>query len=62
MIIENSYPVYNVLKQEGKWVAVYEGKYFGVFLPKKVANKKFVQPTNDINYYKNTLFTTGIKF
>lgn len=62
MIIENSYPVYNVLKQEGKWVAVYEGKYFGVFLPKKVANKKFVQPTSDINYYKNTLFTTGIKF
>ena len=62
MIIENSYPVYNVLKQEGKWIAVYEGKYFGVFLPKKVANKKFVQPTSDINYYKNTLFTTGIKF
>lgn len=51
-----------MFKQEGKWIAVYEGKYFGVFLPKKVANKKFVQPTNDINYYKNTLFTTGIKF
>ena len=62
MIIEKSYPVYNVLKQENEWIAVYEGKNFGVFLPKSKANKNFIQPSNDINYYKNTLFTTGIKF
>ena len=62
MIIEKSYPIYNVLKQEHEWVAVYEGNVFGVFLPKKVTNQKFVQPSNDENYYKNTLFTTGIKF
>ena len=62
MILENSYPIYNKLKQEKEWIPVYEGKFFGVFLPKKYANQKFVQPSNDINYYKNTLFTTGIKF
>lgn len=62
MIIEKSYPIYNTLKAEKQWVAVYEGNNFGVFLPKKLANKKFVQPSSDINYYKNTLFTTGIKF
>ena len=63
MIIEKSYPIYNVLKQGNEWSVVYEGKVFGVFLPKNIAaNKKFIQPTNDINYYKNTLFTTGIKF
>ena len=62
MILENSYPIYNKLKEEKEWIPVYEGKFFGVFLPKKYANQKFVQPSNDINYYKNTLFTTGIKF
>ncbi len=63
MIIEKSYPIYNVLKQKNEWSVVYEGRNFGVFLPTNIAkNKKFIQPTNDINYYKNTLFTTGIKF
>lgn len=62
MIIENSYPVYEKLKQGNEWSAVYEGKNFGVFLPTPKAKKEFKQPTDDINYYKNTLFDTDIKF
>lgn len=62
MILEKMYPVYNKLKNSKEWKVVYEGNTFGVFLPTQNANKKFIQPTNDINYYKNTLFNTDIKF
>lgn len=62
MILEKSYPVYTVMKSSKKWKLVFEGKYFGVFLPSELADKKFKQPTDDLNYYKNTLFTTGINF
>ena len=62
IIIEKYYPVYNVLQKEGDWKLVYEDKAFGVFLPKSKAARKFIQPTDDLNYYKNTLFNTGINF
>ena len=62
MIIEKVYPVYNKLKNSDNWKIAYEGRNFGVFLPADKADKKFKQPSNDINYYKNTLFNTGIKF
>lgn len=62
IIIENYYPIYNVLKNSDDWELVYKGGIFGVFLPKNNAAKKFKLPTNDINYYKNTLFNTGINF
>ena len=62
IIIEKYYPIYNVLQKEGSWKLVYHDKTFGVFLPASKANRKFVQPADDLNYYKNTLFTTGINF
>ena len=62
IIIEKYYPVYNVLQKEGDWKLVYQDKAFGVFLPKSKAARKFIQPTDDLNYYKNTLFNTGINF
>lgn len=62
MILEKMYPIYNKLKDSNNWKVVYEGKNFGVFLPRKNADKKFIQPSNDINYYKNTLFNTDINF
>ncbi len=62
MIIEKAYPIYNKLKEEKEWKAVYEGKLFGVFIPASNANKQFKQPSDDSNYYKNTLFDTDIKF
>lgn len=62
MILEKMYPVYEKLKNSKEWKVVYEGDIFGVFLPAKNSNKKFIQPSNDINYYKNTLFNTDINF
>lgn len=62
LIIENYYPVYNKLKEGKDWKVVYEGKVFGVFLPANKAEKDFKLPTDDIKYYKNTLFNTDIKF
>ena len=62
IIAEKYYPIYHVLQKEGGWKLVYSGKTFGVFLPDAQADKKFIQPSDDINYYKNTLFTTGINF
>jgi hypothetical protein len=62
MILEKYYPIYNKLKNGNEWKAVYEGKTFGVFLPTTKANRKFIQPTDDIKYYQKTLFDTNIKF
>ena len=62
MIVEKNYPVYEALKKTEDWRVVYEGDVFGVFLPENVANKKFKQPGDDMNYYKKTLFDTSIKF
>ena len=62
IIIEKYYPIYNVLQKENGWKLVYSDKTFGVFLPVSKANRKFIQPSDDLEYYKNTLFTTGIKF
>lgn len=62
IILENYYPIYNVLKNSKDWKVVYESKIFGVFLPSKKIKSNYIMPTDDINYYKNTLFDTGIKF
>lgn len=62
MIIEHKYPIYEALKQNKDWIAAYKGKNFTVFLPTEYKGKTFKQPTEDILYYKNTLFDTDIKF
>lgn len=62
MILEKSYPIYNVINKSNDWQNAYEGEYFGVFVSKKIAKKDYIIPTNNIDYYKNTLFNTGIKF
>lgn len=62
MILENDYPVYRVLKDSKTWSNVYEGKRFGVFVKKDQAKANYKMPTNDKEYYKDTLFDTDIKF
>ncbi len=62
MIIEKNYPIFTVLKASKEWQLAYEGKYFGVFLPVNYHDKNFRKPTDNLEYYKNTLFTTGINF
>lgn len=62
MIIEKYYPVYKFLKITKDWVDVYDAEYFAVFVRQKDLRKSYKQPTEDIRYYKNTLFDTDIKF
>ena len=62
MVIEKYYPVYEVLSKSKFWCKIYEGQVFGVFIPEKDKKANYKQPSDDINYYKNTLFDTSIKF
>ena len=62
MILENTYPIYNTLKNGNEWELIYKGKQFGVFVPKNKVQNSYKKPTDDMEYYKNTLFSTGIKF
>ena len=62
MILEKSYPIYEIISKSKDWQNAYDGELFGVFVSNKIAKKDYIKPTDDINYYKNTLFNTGIKF
>lgn len=62
MILEKTYPIYKVISESKDWQKAYEGKYFTVFVAQRIAKNKYIKPTDDLNYYKNTLFNTGIKF
>lgn len=62
MVLEKKYPIYNTLKNEKQWVAIYEGNVFGVFVPIEKEKQSYKKPTSNMEYYKNTLFTTDIKF
>lgn len=62
IIIENYYPIYNVLKNDKNWQLIFEGKFYGVFVPKDKAKKNYSIPPKDLEYYKNSLFDTNISF
>lgn len=62
MVLEKKYPIYNTIKNEKQWVAIYEGNVFGVFVPIEKEKQSYKKPTSNMEYYKNTLFTTDIKF
>lgn len=62
MIIENYYPVYGVLSESKDWAKIYDGKSFGVFVPKNNVKQEYKLPTDDNKYYKENLFKTDIKF
>ena len=64
MIIEHNYPIYKSLMNSKEWKNIYDGELFTVFIESKKAlnPKSYKQPSNDIDYYKNNLFTTDINF
>ncbi len=62
MVIEKYYPIYEVLSKSKVWCNVFEGEAFGVFVPAGHKKQTYKMPSNDIQYYKNTLFDTSIKF
>lgn len=63
MIIENYYPIYNVLISSPDWKLVYNGdRDFGVFVKTKDLRKTYKFPSYDVNYYRKTVFDTKINF
>lgn len=62
MIIEKSYAVNSRLKMSTEWTAVYDKGFCTVFVPSETAKKSYLQPTEDIEYYRKNLFNTSIKF
>ena len=62
MIIEKTYPVYTALNKHPDWRNVYETELFIVYVRTKDIKPKYIQPTDNYDYYKNTLFDTDIKF
>lgn len=62
LIIEKYYPVYDTLKNSYNWSLVFEGEVFGVFVVKTHKKDNYIIPSNDLNYYKDSLFDTDIKF
>ena len=53
---EKTNPGFEHLKKQKEWQLVYEGECAGVFVPKVWAKKKYLMPSNDINYYKSKAF------
>ncbi len=62
VITEKTYPLYEKLKSNNNWFLAYESDEFGLYLPSKMKNKKFIQPTKDKNYYNKTKFKTSINW
>jgi len=62
IIMQKKQPIYVKLQTLKDWKLVYKGTSFGVFVKTKNAKKTYKQPTNDLNYYKKTLFDTNISF
>lgn len=63
IIMEKYYNVYKVLKSQKEWTLVYDkDPLFGVFVKTKNVKKKYLQPSEDINYYKKAIFDTDINF
>lgn len=62
IVIEKFYPVSKVLRNSKDWKEVFEDNNFLVLVDSKMPEKKYINPSLDINYYKKTLFDTDIKF
>jgi len=62
LIMDKNYPVYKILKENPKWFSPLENDNYILFLPIKLKNQKFVQPTQDENYYNKEKFETNINW
>lgn len=62
IIVEKAYNVSKVLTALDEWVEVFDGGRYLVFVKKQDLKKSYIIPTKNIDYYKNTLFDTDIKF
>jgi len=63
ILLDNMYNnVYEKMQTQQDWIKVYDTKIFSVFIRKELKKEEYIQPTEDVRYYKNTLFDTSVKF
>ena len=62
ILVEKDYPIFMVLNRMPEWNKAYESERFVLYLNKKLTQNSYIQPTDNLDYYKNTLFDTDIKF
>ena len=62
LILDKFYPISNKLEENKDWFLAYEDDYYTLYLPIKLKNQHFVQPTKDKNYYNKTKFDTLINW
>ena len=60
LLLEKEYPIFEKMKKD--WFLAYEDETFGVFLPLKFKERKFLYPTKDGNYYNSEKFKTEINW
>lgn len=62
MLIQKSQAVCSILEKDKNWKVVFEDDSFIVLVRSNKAKNVYKMPTNDIKYYKKTLFDTSINF
>lgn len=62
ILLEKSYGVFDAIKQNKQWKLVYEDNAFGVFVKKEMAQKQYLAPSYDDEYYRKTLFDNHINY
>ncbi|MBO6087578.1 hypothetical protein J6P92_04435 [bacterium] len=62
IILDKEREVYPVILKSKDWKLVYEGELSSVFVPADKVKDKYIMPTDDMDYYKNHLFDTFIRF
>lgn len=56
LLMEKTIPIYETMEKHKDWVKIYEGNLCGVFVKKKNAKKKYITPSDDIEYYRKNEF------
>ena len=62
LIVEKSYPLFEMLKKDKDFSLVFEDDFFGLFLDNKLKKDKYIIPTNDLKYYNKEKFKTNINW
>ena len=62
MILENEYPIIDMLNLTKDWNIVFAGPKFTVFVNDKIKKDKYIRPKESLEYYQKNLFDTKIDF
>ena len=62
LIVEKSYPLFEMLKKDKDFSLAFEDDFFGLFLDNKLKKDKYIIPTNDLKYYNKEKFKTNINW